>query len=222
MLYVIVTGGPLQSQAANVIRALSGSSGDTVIIACDSGTDFLADHGIIPDMVVGDMDSISDKALEFIKNNNIFTEKYPIEKDWTDTEIALGKSMDDEVLLVCPVSGRLDHVIANLSLTLKLKTRSKDIAITDGVTCCYPLYGEDSVSVDVTPYNGNAAVSLIPCDFSNPVTGVTTEGLYYSLTDGELNFGSTFSFSNKPLENTDSISVSIRSGLLLVVVTSAV
>ena len=222
MLYVIVTGGPLQPQAATVIKALSGSAEDTVIIACDSGTDFLASHDIIPDMVVGDLDSISDNGLDFIKKNNIFTEKYPVEKDWTDTEIALAKSEEDEVLLVCPVSGRLDHVIANLGLTLKLKSRGKDIAITDGVTCCYPLCGEDSVTVDVTPYDGNAAVSLIPCDFSNPVTGVTTEGLYYSLSDGELNFGLTFSFSNKPLENADSISVSISSGLLLVVVTDAV
>ena len=222
MLYVIVTGGPLQPQAATAIKAISGSAEDTVIIACDSGTDFLASHGIIPDMVVGDMDSISESGLEFIQKNNIFTEKYPVEKDWTDTEIALNKTQDDEVVLVCPVTGRIDHVIANLGLALKLKSQGKSISITDGVTYCYPLYGEDSATADVTRYNGNAAVSLIPCDFSNPVTGVTTEGLYYPLADAELNFGSSFSFSNKPLGNADSIRVSIRSGLLLLVVTNAI
>ena len=222
MLYVIVTGGPLQPEAAAVIKSLTGSDEDTVIIACDSGTDFLASHGIIPDMVVGDMDSISDKGLEFIKDNNIFTEKYPVEKDWTDTEIALGKSMDNDVVLICPVTGRIDHVMANLGLVLKLKSQGKSISITDGITYCYPLYGEDTATADVTPYKGHAAVSLIPCDFSNPVTGVTTEGLYYPLEDADLNFGSSFSFSNKPLENASFIRVSIRSGLLLLVVTDAV
>ena len=222
MLYVIVTGGPLQPEAAAVIKSLTGSDEDTVVIACDSGTDFLASHGIIPDMVVGDMDSISDKGLEFIKDNNIFTEKYPVEKDWTDTEIALGKSMDNDVVLICPVTGRIDHVMANLGLVLKLKSQGKSISITDGITYCYPLYGEDTATADVTPYKGHAAVSLIPCDFSNPVTGVTTEGLYYPLEDADLNFGSSFSFSNKPLENASFIRVSIRSGLLLLVVTDAV
>lgn len=222
MLYVIVTGGPLQPEAAAVIKSLTGSDEDTVIIACDSGTDFLASHGIIPDMVVGDMDSISDKGLEFIKDNNIFTEKYPVEKDWTDTEIALEKSMDNDVVLICPVTGRIDHVMANLGLVLKLKSQGKSISITDGITYCYPLYGEDTATADVTPYKGHAAVSLIPCDFSNPVTGVTTEGLYYPLEDADLNFGSSFSFSNKPLENASFIRVSIRSGLLLLVVTDAV
>lgn len=222
MLYVIVTGGPLQPEAAAVIKSLTGSDEDTVVIACDSGTDFLASHGIIPDMVIGDMDSISDSGLEFIKKNNIFTEKYPVEKDWTDTEIALEKSMDNDVVLICPVAGRIDHVMANLGLVLKLKSQGKSISITDGITYCYPLYGEDSATADVTPYKGHAAVSLIPCDFSNPVTGVTTEGLYYPLEDADLNFGSSFSFSNKPLGNASFIRVSIRSGLLLLVVTDAV
>lgn len=221
MLYVIVTGGPLPEQAATLVKSLSDSSEETVVIACDGGTDILASHNLIPDMVVGDMDSISDKGLEFIKTNNVFTEKYPVEKDWTDTEIALGKTDNDEVILVCPVSGRIDHVIGNLSLALKLKSEGKEIVITDGITCCYPLSGKDSCEVDVTGYGGNAAVSLIPCDISNPVTGVTTKGLYYPLEDAELSFGSTFSFSNHPAANADKIKVSIKSGTLMTVVTFA-
>ena len=219
MLYVIVTGGPLPGQAAALVKSLSDSSEDTVVIACDGGTDILAANNIVPDMVIGDMDSISENGLEFIKNNNIFTEKYPVEKDWTDTEIALGKTEGDEVVLVCPVAGRIDHVLANLSLVLKLKSEGKEIVITDGITCCYPLSGKDSCEVDVAPYQGKAAVSLVPCDFSNPVTGVTTKNLYYPLKDAKLNFGSSFSFSNHPADGESSIKVSIKSGLLLVVVT---
>ena len=222
MLYVIVAGGPIADQASALIKSLSENSEDSVIIACDSGADYLAKFNIIPDIVVGDMDSITNEGLEFLKKNNIFVEKYPVEKDWTDSEIALGKTDKDDVILVCPVSGRIDHVIANLQLVLKLKADGKDIAVTDGITCCYPLVGKDKVEVDITPYAGNAAISLIPWNFSEPVTGVTTKGLHYSLKDADLNAGSTFSFSNKPRKNAEKISVSIKTGMLLVVVTNAI
>ena len=221
MLYIIVTGGPLPDEAAAIIRKRAESTDEAVIIACDSGADFLAKHNIIADMVVGDMDSITAAGLDYIDANNIFVEKYPIEKDWTDTEIALGKASEGDILLVCPLSGRIDHVIANLGLVLKMKSAGKDVVITDGITYCYPLSGEDSVTTDITSFGGNAAVSLIPCDFSSPVKGVTTKGLYYSLSDAELFAGSSFSFSNHPTAETPEITVSIRDGLLLVVTTFA-
>ena len=60
-------------------------------------------------------------------------------------------------------------MIANLGLVLKLKSQGKDIKITDGITSCYPLYGEDSVTVDVSSFEGPVAVSLIPWNFTEPV-----------------------------------------------------
>lgn len=221
MRYIIVTGGPLPEESAKLIKDLSDSNEDTVLIACDGGCDILARHNIVPDLVVGDMDSISKEGLDFINSNNVFIEKYPVEKDWTDSEIALSKTEDDEVILVTPDSGRLDHVIANLQLALKFKKDGKKITITDGITYCYPLSGEDSVEVDVSTLKKPVSVSLVPWDFSEPVTGVTTEGLYYPLKDAELNAGSTFSFSNHPTDENGRIAIYIKGGLLLVIVTIA-
>lgn len=221
MRYIIVTGGPLPEESAKLIKDLSDSNEDTVLIACDGGCDILARHNIVPDLVVGDMDSISKEGMDFINSNNVFIEKYPVEKDWTDSEIALSKTEDDEVILVTPDSGRLDHVIANLQLALKFKKDGKKITITDGITYCYPLSGEDSVEVDVSTLKKPVSVSLVPWDFSEPVTGVTTEGLYYPLKDAELNAGSTFSFSNHPTDENGRIAIYIKGGLLLVIVTIA-
>ena len=221
MRYIIVTGGPLPEESAKLIKDISDSNEDTVLIACDGGCDILARHIIVPDLVVGDMDSISKEGLDFINSNNVFIEKYPVEKDWTDSEIALSKTEDDEVILVTPDSGRLDHVIANLQLALKFKKDGKKITITDGITYCYPLSGEDSVEVDVSTLKKPVSVSLVPWDFSEPVTGVTTEGLYYPLKDAELNAGSTFSFSNHPTDENGRIAIYIKGGLLLVIVTIA-
>ena len=223
MRYLIVTGGPLPDKASEVIRSFSSSQEEKVIIACDSGCDYLSKINVVPDILIGDMDSISKKGLKFAEKNNVFTEHYPVEKDWTDTEIALNKTeKGDKVTLVCPVSARIDHVIANLGIALKLKSEGRDITVTDGVTYCYPLAGEDKVSVDVSSYEGSAAVSLIPWNFGKHVKGVTTKGLYYPLADSDLTAGSSFSFSNHPKKTAKRISVSIKSGLLIVVVTKAV
>ena len=223
MRYLIVTGGPLPDEASEVIRSISSSDEEKVIIACDSGCDYLARHNIVPDILIGDMDSISKKGLKFAEKNKVFTEHYPVEKDWTDTEIALNKTeAGDKVTLICPVSARIDHVIANLAISLKLKSEGRDIVVTDGITYCFPLSGEDKVSVDVSSFEGGAAVSLIPWNFGKSVKGVTTKGLYYPLTDSDLTAGSSFSFSNHPKKSAKKISVSIRSGMLIVVVTKAV
>lgn len=220
MRYVIVTGGPLPDKASGII--ISFDSEDSTLIACDGGCDFLSRHSIIPDLVVGDLDSITSDGLEFIKSNNIPVEKYPIEKDWTDSEIALNKvSTGDEVILVCPLSARIDHVIANLALALTVKGNGVDITVTDGNTYCYPLTGEDEVSFSVTGFDGDVSVSLIPMDFDTPVTGVTTEGLYYPLENADLKAGSSFSFSNHPAEGAESAKVSIKSGRLTVAVSRA-
>ena len=222
MLYLIVSGGPLPDPAAKYIKDISAVTEDKVIICCDGGADFLARHDIVPDMVVGDMDSITPEGLNFISENNIFTERYPIEKDWTDTEIALGKAGEDsQIVLVCPLEGRIDHVIANLGLVLKMKASGRDIKITDGITTCYPLYGEDSAVIDISSFDGPVAVSLIPWNFTEPVKGVTTKGLYYALDDQDIEAGSSFTFSNKPLDQTGEIAVFIRAGLLYIVVTIA-
>ena len=221
MRYIIVTGGPLPQEAAKLIKELSASDEDAILIACDGGCDILARNNIVPDLVVGDMDSISEEGLDFINNTNVFIEKYPVEKDWTDSEIALGKTGNEEVILVTPDSGRLDHVIANLQLTLKFKSEGKKITITDGITYCYPLSGEDSVEIDISSMQKPLSVSLVPWDFSRPVTGVTTKGLYYPLENAELNAGSSFSFSNHPTYENGRIAIEIKGGVLLVIVTFA-
>ena len=219
MRYIVVTGGPLTDKAAELVKSLSGTSEDVVIIACDQGCDILARHEIIPDIVVGDMDSISEEGLNFIKSHNVFTEKYPVEKDQTDSEIALEKTEGSDVYLITPFSGRPDHLIANIQLVLGLRREGRKVIIADGKTYCYPLYGEDSVEIDISSFDKPLSVSLVPWEFGSPVTGVTTKGLYYPLDGQDLVAGRTFSFSNHPVSKNGPIAVSIRAGLLLVMVT---
>lgn len=221
MRYIIVTGGPLPEDAADLIKSLSAETKDKVLIACDGGCDILARHNIVPDLVVGDMDSISDEGMEFIKSNNVFVETYPVEKDWSDTEIALGKAEEGEIFLITPFSGRPDHCIANYQLVLKQRYGGRKIVMTDGVTYCYPLCGEDSIEIDLNLLKKPVTVSLVPWNFEDKVKGVTTKGLYYPLDNADLTAGSSFSFSNHPVNENARITVDIKAGRLLVIATIA-
>lgn len=215
MRYCIITGGPISDEAINAVSA-------DHIICADGGTDFACKHSIVPEVVVGDLDSITDEGLSFIKEHGIPVEKYEIEKDWTDTEIALNRvPSGSEITLICPLgnNGRLDHIIGNIQLAAAFASKHKRIILTDGITSVYLMSGKDSISVDLTAYKAKLAVSLVPFSFGSAVHDVTTSGLYYSLNGGELIAGKTYSFCNHPVEGASEFSVSIGDGILAVIVT---
>ena len=215
MHYYIITGGPLKNEALSVI-------GEGCVICADGGTDFARAHSIIPQKVVGDLDSISDEGLSFIESNSITVERYPVEKDWTDTEIALRDIPEgSEITIVSPLDGRFDHVLGNLQTASEFAPLHKSIRISDGITDVYLMNGNDSITVDITG-RGDLAVSLVPLSFDVSVNGVRTSGLYYSLNGESLTAGKTISFCNHPVKDADEFTVSMESGRLAVIVTKDV
>ncbi len=216
MHYYVITGGPLTSKAAGVI-------GSGEVIAADKGIDFCLEHGITPVLAVGDMDSVSKDGLDFINNSGIPVKTYPVEKDMTDTEIALTFIPEgNDITIVCPLSGRLDHVIANLQLAAFLHSKGKSIILDDGITEVHFLSGKESVRISLGRWGSGSSVSLIPLSFDNRVEGVVTDGLYYSLNGESIIGGSTLSFSNRPSEEALEFSVSIDNGLLAIVVSQSI
>lgn len=214
MHYYVITGGPLTSEAAGLIR-------DGEVIAADAGIDFCLEHGIKPSFAVGDFDSVTPEGLEEIRNSGVPLKTYPVEKDMTDTEIALSLIPSDaDVTVICPQSGRLDHTIANIQLAARLHAAGRSIILDDGITSVQFLSDNESVVADFSRWGNDSSVSLVPLEKS--VTGVTTDGLYYPLDNGTIEFGSTFSFSNKPEAGTLKARISIAKGLLALIVSKAV
>ena len=214
MRYYVITGGPLTAEASKIIE-----NGE--IIAADGGIDFCVRYGIKPAFAVGDFDSASSEGLEAIKKTGIPIKTYPVEKDMTDTELALSFIPEEaDITVVCPLTGRLDHIIANIQICASLHENGRNIILDDGVTQVNFLAGKDSVTVDVSRWGADTSVSLVP--MSNRITGVTTGNLYYPLSDAAIEFGKSLSFSNKPVENASNISVSTAEGLLAVITSKAV
>lgn len=110
---VIVTGGsPLPAGISVHLPP------ERFVIAADSGLDHAIASGITPDLIVGDLDSVSAEAVAWARQCNIPFEVYPADKDLTDTQIALGAAWTrqlDRVLLVGGGGDRLDHSISALT-----------------------------------------------------------------------------------------------------------
>ena len=96
------------------------TDGIDVIIAADSGMDFLYENGVTPDIIVGDFDSATTKALEFFerKGQTEIHRLNPV-KDDTDTEYAIRLAIKHgarSIVVIGATGSRIDHVLGNISL----------------------------------------------------------------------------------------------------------
>lgn len=115
--FFIIAGGKIEDAFA--IGVLKGFAEKTVI-AADSGMEFLRRNEIVPQVIIGDFDSVSKETLEwFQKKKGIVWHRLNPQKDDTDTEFALrlAISMGAECITVLGGTGsRLDHVLGNIEL----------------------------------------------------------------------------------------------------------
>lgn len=106
---VIVTGSePLDAAALATIPS------DAVVIAADGGLDHALAAGLSPTIVVGDLDSVGEDALAWAREH-ADVRTHPVDKDLTDTELAVALAADlhpERLVLVAGGGDRLDHTLA--------------------------------------------------------------------------------------------------------------
>ena len=212
MRKIVIAGGP-----GIEIPALIPYMENQYILAADSGANYLYQHQIVPDRVLGDMDSIDRNVLKWAQENNVNMDVFPAEKDMTDSELCLREfQKSDEILFVTSLTGRPDHVLSNLLLSGKLAIEGFSICVTDGTSWVYPICGPRIYTFSEKQKKETPTVSLLPLFTS--VQGVTTTGLYYPLEKAVLHPGSSFSVSNcLGISNmNEEVSIRIESGTLLV------
>jgi thiamine pyrophosphokinase len=111
---IVITGG--EGPDPEALREIA--RGADLLAAADSGLIAAEETGLSLDWVVGDMDSQDDPArLEKYPPGRVI--RYPREKDFTDTELALALLREkgcDEVWIAGGGGGRIDHLFAIFSL----------------------------------------------------------------------------------------------------------
>ncbi len=99
MRAVIFANGNFNTSAS----ILSSFREDDLLIAADGGAKFYIAVGLWPNIVIGDMDSLSPSMIQDLKNHGSQMIEYSPDKDQTDLELALIYAVQqgaDEILLL--------------------------------------------------------------------------------------------------------------------------
>jgi thiamine pyrophosphokinase len=199
-----------------IAKSFKPDSGE-IIICADGAANKLRDLEIVPNVIIGDLDSILKENLEwFIDKCNIIklTDQYS-----TDLEKALKLALlynASCVDIYGTSGGRLDHTLSNLSILYKFKNNFSIHVIEDKGWGFFVDAEKGPVTV-VFSSKPKEIISLIPMQ---KVCGITTSGLMYPLIDESLIWGKSEGQSNQAVA--EEIRISISSGVLFIFVCGAV
>jgi thiamine pyrophosphokinase len=203
---IIFTGGALSPDDWTEIR------GGDLIIGADRGALYLVEHGVHPDIAVGDFDSVLPDQLVKIKEySKRLISCDPVRKDLTDTELALELAIEEqigEVLLLGATGTRMDHTLVNLQMLLRTMQQHIHGVIQDAHNRIM-LTGSEAIVED----KGYTYTSLVP--MTSEVTGINLEGFMYPLENATLKMGQSLGVSNRLTAPAGR--VSIESGILLII-----
>lgn len=207
---------PAPAGAARARIGTASASGGAFVICADSGADALP-SGVIPDLAIGDMDSISDNAKARLASLGVRFETFPTRKDHTDLHLALlaaERLSPREIVVFGGLTGRVDQTVSNIfTAGCRQMETGTPVSIHDGRShvyfACAPLTRELSVSYRVSPGD---TVSLRP--LLADVRVEWSEGLEYPVSDDVISAGESRGTSNS--SPGDSFGVKVASGGLVV------
>jgi thiamine pyrophosphokinase len=185
--------------------------GDSLIIVCDGGVRHVQQLGIRPDVIIGDMDSIEPAQLTSYSAQGVKVIKYPANKDFTDTELALDYAMGlkpTAIYIWGALGGRLDHTLANVFLLRKGQKAVIKTYLIDEY-CEAFIVDKEVAFVDAK----GVTVSLFV--LSPKAEGISLSGFVYPLKDAVLTMGESLGISN--IIDNDHAKITMRAGNLLVI-----
>jgi len=181
-----------------------------LVICADGGIAHAAPLGLSPSLILGDFDSADAGLLTKLASRGTPVQRVPVEKDSTDTHLALNEAVSrgaTEVLLVGGAGSRLDHTLANILL---LPGYATPVTMADGKNIARLLRSGERL---VLQGREGEYISLLP--LTPTVTGVVAEGVKWPLASATLRWGESLGVSNQFAGPT--ARVRIDEGALLVV-----
>lgn len=216
---VVFSGGPPpDSEVVDCARSALEELGSDpqLIVAADGGLHLALELGVRVDLVVGDLDSADPVAVEAAARSGATVDRHPHDKDLTDLELALEAAVGAapgsaaaRVVVVGHPGGRMDHLVAGISVLASPRWSHVQLSAQLGGTRVVPVWSSRSIAG--AP---GRTVSLLAV--GGPAAGVTTRGLKWTLDDDVLEPGSGRGVSNELAER--EATVSVRTGCVVVVV----
>lgn len=205
---LLILNGQLQFSKKNFKKTVNSEAIDQ-IIAVDGGANKARELALIPDIIIGDLDSVTEENYRYYKKNKVKFIKFPVEKDQTDSEIAVDYCKNNNITklyFTAALGGRIDQQLANLNLLeyihelgLKAKIISDKIkiAIIDGRK--------------IFKNKKGFRLSLIPQ--TKKVEGLTITGCKYTLKNIDIDRSKSRGISN--IIEEDKAELNFETGLLI-------
>lgn len=208
---IFANGDPNDGPMIDLALAMAADQ-RALVIAADGGARIAAHFGLRPDIVIGDMDSLSPDEIEALRADGADIRQLPEEKDETDLELALTLAAERGarwIRVIGAIGDRLDQTLSNVSLLALPAVRASDARMIAGRQEAWLI---DAGTHEIHGAAGDT-LSLLP--MTGTVRGVRTEALYYPLRDEDLFFGLTRGVSN--VMKAQRARVHLAEGILLVV-----
>ena len=180
-------------------RILDAGGAFDSVVAVDGGFAHLEAIGRVPDLALGDFDSLGyvPDGVEVIQ--------HPSHKDKSDLEIAFDYTEEhafDRVLVYGATGGRLDHTMANLQMAAGFAERGMEVAFIalDYAVCI--VVGPQRFEL---PRVDRGTVSVFSA--RDKAFGVKEQGMEYPLDVPELTNRTTWGLSNELVGSPASVSV---------------
>ena len=206
---IIVTGGNVNE--IFLTNYLSKNKFD-YIIAVDKGLEILNKVQTEPNFIIGDFDSVNTDVLKQYENKNIPIEYLNKEKDYTDTHMALKKTIErgvNNITIIGAIGTRLDHTLANIHILKE--------ALDSGVNAKLVNKNNEIMLIKnkkvVKKNNNYKYISLIP--LTTEIKGVTIKGFKYLLKDANLKIGESIGVSNELIDNEATIEIAEGVAILI-------
>jgi thiamine pyrophosphokinase len=148
-----------------------------VIVCCDGSAENLVRYGLVPDAIVGDMDSLSNDLKERFADR-IYVDNGQETNDLTKTVMWCHESGYDDLVVIGAGGKREDHMIGNISLLVEYAKILKIKMVTDS-----GIFLPFVTSCRIESLKGQQVSVFSIC----PGTEITSTGLLYPLAKRKLN-----------------------------------
>jgi thiamine pyrophosphokinase len=182
---------------------------DDFIVAVDGGANKLLKTKFVPNIIIGDMDSINSTAKK--KYSKVTKICFPREKDLLDLELAINYCIEQkfsEIVILGAFGSRHDMSLTNVFLLSQIP-ENINAKIVNGSQEIFLIRKNELVLSGIP----GEKISIFP--IKGDAKGITLEGFKYCVQNYDLRFGIGFGLSNE-FKNKKA-RISFKDGMLLCV-----
>ncbi len=202
---------------ASLLAELAAGPERPRLVAADGGAAHVLAAGLVPDVVVGDFDSLSAADRHRLESLGVELRVAAPDKDESDMELCLLAALEGGSTHVTIVGAlglvRPEHSVANLLLLADSRLDGVDVVIAGRGSRVFRTGTVDGPGAATVEGEPGDFVSLFGLDTA--VEGVTTAGLRFALVDEALPIGPSRGLSNELIA--ERARVTTRRGRLLVI-----